>query len=221
MDAELQQRACEYLALATRDDDGDELLATICDEMPAFPERESTLTNKLHSRGDTAQDRRTWVIGHSGENKERELQRFKTLRKGTEGSASALAATAIAPPVVAESSKAGSATTSVQTPQRGGSVGPDTLMGTTSNGPAEDIMSTLADLDLSSNAAVQDEPLLGNGQTVMSPMEAPGQAAPAPAATVNDQGQKTMKHMATLGGVAPSLLAPLTVAPNIEKASEV
>jgi AP-2 complex subunit alpha len=37
LDAELQQRACEYVALAEREDD--DLLQAVCDEMPTFPEK--------------------------------------------------------------------------------------------------------------------------------------------------------------------------------------
>ena len=61
IDPELQQRACEYLALATRPTD--DLLRTVCDEMPAFPERLSVLLTRLHSKQGAAGDRRTWVVG--------------------------------------------------------------------------------------------------------------------------------------------------------------
>lgn len=37
LDAELQQRACEYMALASLPDD--ELLQAVCDEMPPFQEK--------------------------------------------------------------------------------------------------------------------------------------------------------------------------------------
>lgn len=49
LDAELQQRACEYMRLSTganRD-----LLATVWDEMPPFPERESALLSKFSLPG--------------------------------------------------------------------------------------------------------------------------------------------------------------------------
>ena len=61
MDPELQQRACEYLALATMPTD--DLLRTICDEMPPFPERASALLSRLHQKHAGTSDRRTWVIG--------------------------------------------------------------------------------------------------------------------------------------------------------------
>lgn len=42
LDAELQQRACEYLAIANLPDE--ELLQVVVDEMPPFPERESAVS---------------------------------------------------------------------------------------------------------------------------------------------------------------------------------
>lgn len=61
LDSELQQRACEYLALATLPTD--DLLRTVCDEMPPFPERTSALLSRLHQKHATTSDKRTWVIG--------------------------------------------------------------------------------------------------------------------------------------------------------------
>ncbi|KAI9820235.1 MAG: hypothetical protein M1827_005857 [Pycnora praestabilis] len=61
LDSELQQRACEYLALATLPTD--ELLRTVCDEMPPFPERASALLSRLHQKHAGTSDKRTWVIG--------------------------------------------------------------------------------------------------------------------------------------------------------------
>ena len=61
LDSELQQRACEYLTLATMPTD--DLLRTVCDEMPPFPERASALLSRLHSKHATTSDKRTWVVG--------------------------------------------------------------------------------------------------------------------------------------------------------------
>lgn len=61
LDSELQQRACEYLALATMPTDA--LLRTVCDEMPPFPERTSALLSRLHQKNANTSDKRTWVIG--------------------------------------------------------------------------------------------------------------------------------------------------------------
>ncbi|KAI9715165.1 MAG: hypothetical protein M1812_006144 [Candelaria pacifica] len=61
LDTELQQRACEYLALATLPTD--DLLRTVCDEMPPFSERASALLSRLHQKHAGTSDRRTWVIG--------------------------------------------------------------------------------------------------------------------------------------------------------------
>lgn len=216
LDAELQQRACEYLALARRDEN-DDLLAAIFDEMPVFPERESTLVNRLHSRGSSSQDKRTWVIGHSADNKERAAERFNGFRKNTGDSTSALSNAGPAPTTqpVAESSRAAAAP--VPTPPRAMSTAPETMMGTTSTGTAEDIMASLADLDLSSNAAIQEQPLLPSAPKTQSPPSMSDPIIPTPPSAPQTNGNGGMAHAATLGGVAPSLLAPLTVAPNIEK----
>lgn len=61
LDSELQQRACEYLTLATLPTD--DLLRTVCDEMPPFPERASALLSRLHSKQAGTTSKRTWVLG--------------------------------------------------------------------------------------------------------------------------------------------------------------
>lgn len=61
LDSELQQRACEYLTLATLPTD--DLLRTVCDEMPPFPERASALLSRLHGKHANTSDKRTWVLG--------------------------------------------------------------------------------------------------------------------------------------------------------------
>lgn len=60
-DSELQQRAFEYLSLATLPND--DLLRTVCDEMPPFSERASILLSRLHQRTAGTSDRKTWVVG--------------------------------------------------------------------------------------------------------------------------------------------------------------
>ena len=61
LDSELQQRACEYLTLASMPTD--DLLRTLCDEMPPFPERQSALLSRLHQKHANTSDKRTWVVG--------------------------------------------------------------------------------------------------------------------------------------------------------------
>ncbi|KAJ3182002.1 hypothetical protein HDU87_000340 [Geranomyces variabilis] len=68
LDVELQQRACEYLAIATQS--SDELLQVTCEEMPPFPQRESALLSRLHSKTQDTEDKRTWQIGGADANKE-------------------------------------------------------------------------------------------------------------------------------------------------------
>ncbi|KAG5723347.1 AP-2 complex subunit alpha [Termitomyces sp. T112] len=83
LDAELQQRACEFYALASRPDD-DELLQNVCEEMPPFPPRVSALLGRLNMKHVDTEDKRTWV--HGG--KEANLDRDAMKRKA-EGSAPA------------------------------------------------------------------------------------------------------------------------------------
>jgi AP-2 complex subunit alpha len=61
LDSELQQRACEYLTLANVH--ADDLLRTLCDEMPPFPERQSALLSRLHQKHANTSDKRTWIVG--------------------------------------------------------------------------------------------------------------------------------------------------------------
>lgn len=68
LDSELQQRACEYLAMASMP--SDDLLRTVCDEMPPFPERTSALLSRLHQKHATTSDKRTWVVGGKDANKD-------------------------------------------------------------------------------------------------------------------------------------------------------
>lgn len=205
LDAELQQRACEYLALSRRGDN-DDLVSSICDEMPVFPERESALLSRLHSKGELSQDKRTWVIGHSTENKGREAERLKGFKRGGDD---------VSPSRMPDSGPSRRPIEPVEPARERivDTIGADTTMGVTSDGPAEDIMSSLADLDLSGDH-VQEEPLLGNGSAphAVSNVYVPNGVGP-PGTHVNGDG----KLVATLGGVDPALLAPLTVAPNIEK----
>lgn len=82
LDSELQQRACEYLALAKRPTD--DLLRTVCDEMPPFPERTSALLSRLHSKHAATTDKRTWLIGGKDANadpKEVSIARGSTLKR--------------------------------------------------------------------------------------------------------------------------------------------
>ena len=76
LDSELQQRACEYYALATRPEE-DDLLQNICEEMPPFPPRESALLNRLNRKHGDTEDKRTWIIGGKEANLDREAARHK------------------------------------------------------------------------------------------------------------------------------------------------
>ncbi|EXJ96227.1 hypothetical protein A1O1_01353 [Capronia coronata CBS 617.96] len=69
-DSELQQRACEYLTIATLP--SDDLLRTICDEMPPFSERASILLQRLHKKSVGTSERRTWVVGGKDANADKQ-----------------------------------------------------------------------------------------------------------------------------------------------------
>lgn len=60
-DSELQQRAFEYLSMATLPTD--DLLRTVCDEMPPFSERTSILLSRLHMKTAGTSEKKTWVVG--------------------------------------------------------------------------------------------------------------------------------------------------------------
>ena len=64
LDVDLQQRACEFYALATRPAE-DEVLQNVCEEIPPFPARESALQTRLSRKLTDGGDRRTWVQGGS------------------------------------------------------------------------------------------------------------------------------------------------------------
>jgi len=72
LDVDLQQRACEYYALASRPEE-DELLQNVCEEIPPFPPRESALINRLNKKLGDTENKRTWVHGGKEANLEREL----------------------------------------------------------------------------------------------------------------------------------------------------
>ena len=73
LDSELQQRACEFYALASRPDD-DELLQNVCEEIPPFPPRESALLSRLNKKHGATEDKRTWVHGGKDVNQDREAK---------------------------------------------------------------------------------------------------------------------------------------------------
>ena len=77
LDSELQQRACEYLAMATMP--SDDLLRTVCDEMPAFPERTSALLSRLDKKQGASGDKRTWSV--TGKDGVSSLDRSATLKR--------------------------------------------------------------------------------------------------------------------------------------------
>ncbi|KII94378.1 hypothetical protein PLICRDRAFT_133053 [Plicaturopsis crispa FD-325 SS-3] len=84
LDAELQQRACEFYALASRPDD-DETLQNVCEEMPPFPPRASALLGRLNRKAGDTEDKRTWVHGGKEANLDRDPARRKSSKVETNG----------------------------------------------------------------------------------------------------------------------------------------
>ncbi|KAL1670345.1 adaptin N terminal region-domain-containing protein [Schizophyllum commune] len=76
LDSELQQRACEYFALAQRPEE-DEILQNVCEEMPPFPPRVSALFGRLNKKLNATEDKRTWVHGGRELNLDREAAEKK------------------------------------------------------------------------------------------------------------------------------------------------
>ena len=70
LDVELQQRASEYLAICSLPTD--DLLQTVCEEMPPFSRRENALLNRLNKKIDDTEDKRTWHIGGLDANKDKD-----------------------------------------------------------------------------------------------------------------------------------------------------
>ncbi|KAJ7597040.1 adaptin N terminal region-domain-containing protein [Mycena floridula] len=87
LDAELQQRACEFYALASRPDE-DDLLQNVCEEMPPFPPRASALLGRLNLKHGATEDKRTWVHGGKEANLDRELAKKNSLASETNGQTS-------------------------------------------------------------------------------------------------------------------------------------
>ncbi|KAK3679218.1 hypothetical protein LTR78_000779 [Recurvomyces mirabilis] len=89
LDSELQQRACEYLTMATMPTD--DLLRTVLDEMPPFPERASALISRLDKKQNAIGDKRTWSV--TGKDGLPGLDRSATLKQNFSGSGPAATAT--------------------------------------------------------------------------------------------------------------------------------
>ncbi|KAF9459915.1 adaptin N terminal region-domain-containing protein [Collybia nuda] len=84
LDAELQQRACEFYALASRPDD-DEFLQNVCEEMPPFPPRVSALLGRLNMKHGDTEDKRTWIHGGKEANLDQEIVKRKNGTAAADG----------------------------------------------------------------------------------------------------------------------------------------
>lgn len=190
LDAELQQRACEYYTIAVMEDDN-ALLETVCEEMPPFPERESALLNRLHSKGDTGHEKRTWVIGGKGDNKGRETARFKSFKDGS----------AAAEPAVPVTQRVHQETQNSQPAD----AGEYDLMGADPSMAAnDDVMNSLAGLDLGGGNVTAEAPLIPSAAPL------PGNGYPATAIPPAEEAS----HVST--SVALAQMA-LTRGANVDK----
>jgi hypothetical protein len=164
--------------------------------MPPFPERESALVSRLHSKADATQDKRTWVIGGKDENKEREAARFRSF-SNVQASEKIGIRTDDPTPATAE----------VQSPieMDKDQVGVYDMMGAESSAATDDVMSSLAGLDLG-GATDQEAPLLA---TAVQPAHAPVEVALPGTAT-------STPHISTAAALAAM---SLTKGPGIEKVS--
>ncbi|CAG8554418.1 10103_t:CDS:2, partial [Acaulospora colombiana] len=79
LDSELQQRSSEYMVMATMPND--DILQTVCEEMPPFPERESALLSRLHQQHSDTEDKRTWTLGSKDISKEKEVSRISFISR--------------------------------------------------------------------------------------------------------------------------------------------
>lgn len=86
LDSDLQQRACEYLALASRPAN-DELLQNVCEEMPPFSARGSAIIDRLNRKSSETGDRRVWIYGGKDLNETRDVpsRRPTLLQDGAAG----------------------------------------------------------------------------------------------------------------------------------------
>lgn len=139
LDAELQQRACEYVALAERPDE--ELLQAVCDEMPPFPEKSSLLLSRLQKKHGDTNDKRTWIIGGKEVNRNRQDARLESLKKG-QVNGGAMPSSNGAQPTVIPAGHAPDLTTA----------GADQSGGTNSAGGADDILAGLEGLEIGNSA---------------------------------------------------------------------
>jgi len=84
LDTEIQTRASEYLVMAGEQSGMEEVLITVCEEMPVFEARESALLRRVH-RGALEGERegglkRTWLVGGKDARGEKEALKLKLPR---------------------------------------------------------------------------------------------------------------------------------------------
>lgn len=191
LDSELQQRACEYLAIAEMPED--EILQVVLDEMPPFPEqRESALVGRLVKKhGGDSGDKRNFAAG-------KDVKGFGS-GSGAAGSAQARRKAAPANGVNGSSGQEG------ETPEHAALVAINENDGRTGIDDSDDIMANLAGLDLSGNTGAMPAT-----QTQPAPLLATPAAAEASAPLVQAEQPLITSTIARNG--SPSLSGPSTPA---------
>jgi AP-2 complex subunit alpha len=91
LDTEIQTRASEYLVMAGESGGMEEVLITVCEEMPVFEARESALLRRVH-RGALEGERegglkRTWLVGGKDARGEKEALKLKLPTRKTNANA--------------------------------------------------------------------------------------------------------------------------------------
>jgi AP-2 complex subunit alpha len=85
LDPEIQTRASEYLVMASDVPGMEEVLITICEEMPVFEARESALLKRVHRSALEGERegglKRTWLVGGKDARGEKEALKLKIPRK--------------------------------------------------------------------------------------------------------------------------------------------
>ncbi|CAO1624986.1 unnamed protein product [Parajaminaea phylloscopi] len=235
LDAELQQRACEYVALAEMPND--ELLQSVCDEMPPFPEKSSLLLGRLQKKHGDTNDKRTWIIGGKEVNRNRQDVRQESLKKGQVNGGAMPSTNGAQPTVIPAGHHAPDLTTA----------GANQQMGATSRDATDDILAGLEGLDMSgSNGApaytpgagllpsgqpaesntLASQPLIdtseGGERSLLSPSPSPSPSPSSPVAMRHSSGPTSTAAPSALvpavTGLGGTAALPSHFTPNTERA---
>lgn len=218
LDAELQQRACEYISISKMPEE--EILQVVLDEMPPFPEsRESALLNRLmkkHVLGAAGGEKKTWTPGGKDVNKDLDEERYK-----------GFGARRKAAPTAGQAKENG--TTNGES-----HIGPTpedaALIAMSGGGNGEgyvapdDIMAGLAGLDLSSQVPLNggssvESPVTNTASTpgLIDTVTSPSTSAQAPLiANGSSESSRELPEASPSETTTPSIIDPAPAAPKAE-----